>query len=250
MRLVTFDESGNTGPDLLNRQQPVFILASSDLSIAESEELLSFVKTHQATEAKFIKLKKSNAGKCRIVNFLRKAMRYKERIKATYYHKKYMVVTKIVDLIIETIAYRYGIDLYKDGANIATSNMHYYCMPMFCGKERTRSMLEAFITMVRTQDGASIDRFYYAMWQLYGTSIDKEYKTSLAPILTSEEMIKGILENNDSNSLDPAIPAFFEHCANWGDKFGEHFDVLHDDSKPLFQKKETLELFMSKYIPH
>ncbi len=58
------------------------------------------------------------------------------------------------------------------------------------------------------------------------------------------------MEDIDSNSLDPAIPAFFEHCADWGDRFGERFDVLHDDSKPLFQEKETLELFMSKDIPH
>ncbi|MCU7919139.1 MAG: DUF3800 domain-containing protein [Candidatus Thiodiazotropha sp. (ex Epidulcina cf. delphinae)] len=30
MKLVAFDESGNTGADLLNEQQRVFVLASSD----------------------------------------------------------------------------------------------------------------------------------------------------------------------------------------------------------------------------
>jgi len=250
MKLIAFDESGNTGADLLNQQQPVFILASSDLSIIEAEKLLLNVHTHQAKEAKFAKLNKSNAGRGRIADFLHQALGQKERIKTTFFHKEYMVVTKIVDIIIETMAHRDGIDLYKNGTNIATSNMHYYCMPTFCGKERTREMYEAFIAMIRTQDQASISRFYYTVWQLYDASIDKDYKSSLSPILASEEMIHKILESNDSKSLDPAIPAFFDQCAYWGDRFGEYFDVLHDDSKPIFQEKQTLELFMSKTIPH
>ena len=173
MRLVAFDESGNTGADLLNQQQRVFVLASSNLTIQESEDLLSLVQTHQAPEAKFSKLRKSNAGKCRVIQFLQRAGTLKDRIKTSFFHKEYMVVTKIVDLIIETMAYRDGIDLYKDGANIATANMHFYCMPTFCGKERVRAMYESFVDMVREQTESSIDNFFFAMWQLYGASIDK-----------------------------------------------------------------------------
>jgi hypothetical protein len=250
MSLVAFDESGNTGVDLLNQQQRVFVLASSDLSTRESEELLSVVLTHQASEAKFSKLKKSVAGRRRIIKFLKSTAKFADRIKTSFFHKEYMVVTKIVDLIIETMAYRDGIDLYKDGANIATANMHYYCMSTYCGNERTREMYEKFVEMVRFQSISSINNFFYAMRQLHGSCIDKSYRDSLTPILASKEIIQEILESSGKNYLDPAIPAFFQHCAHWGDKFEEHFDVLHDDSKPLFQEKETLELFMSKDLTH
>jgi hypothetical protein len=248
MRLIAFDESGNTGADLLNQQQRVFVLASTDLTIEESEELLSLVKTRQAPEAKFSRLRKSNAGQHRIIRFLQRSGELKDRIKTSFFHKEYMVVTKIVDLLIETIAHRDGIDLYKDGANIATANMHFYCMPAFCGKERVRTMHETFIKMIREQTDTSVNDFYYTMWQLHGASVDQSYSQSLTPILISEQIIHEILEGNDRNSLDPAIPAFFEHCANWGDELDEHFNVLHDESKPLFQEKESLELFMSKDI--
>lgn len=250
MKVIAFDESGNTGADLLNEQQRVFVLASTDLSIQESKELLSMVQTHQASEAKFSKLKKSNAGKKKIINFLIAAKKIKNRIKTSFFHKEYMVITKIVDIIIETMAYRDGIDLYKDGANIATSNMHFYCMPTFCGAERTQNLYKAFVEMIRLQTTDSISNFYYAAWQVYSGSIDKSYAQSLAPILASESIINEILMHNGKNSLDPAIPAFFEHCANWGDEFQEDFDVLHDESKPLFQEKEHLESFMNKEIPH
>lgn len=250
MKLVAFDESGNTGADLLNQQQRVFVLASNNLSIHEAEELLSVVQTQQAAEAKFSNLRKSNSGKRRIIEFLQKATFHKGKIKTTFFHKEYMVITKIVDLIIENMAYIYGIDLYKDGANIAMSNMHFYCMPTFCGKKKTLKMYSTFVEMIRTQSDESIAKFYNAMWQLHDASTNKSYSESLSPILASKEIIGEILENNDKNSLDPAIPAFFEHCANWSDEFEDYFDVLHDDSKPLFQEKETLELFMSKEIPH
>lgn len=250
MRLISLDESGNTGPDLFNKDQPVFVLSSTDITTAEAEQLLSQVRTHQAPEAKFTSLKKSNAGRKRVARFLESAKAYADRIRTTYYHKRYMVVTKVVDVLIETSAHRDGIDLYKDGANIATANYHYFCMPTFCGKERTQDFLDAFVSMTRTRDQSSIDQFYYQAWQIHAASIDKRYSTSIAPILATEPMIHDILEHNGPASIDPAIPSFFEHCAYWGDALGEHFDVLHDQSKTLFQEKESVELFMSKDIPY
>lgn len=250
MKLVAFDESGNTGPDLFNEDQPVFVLSSSDLTVAEADELLAHVRTQQASEAKFTGLKKSNAGRTRILRFLEAAKSYSERIRITYYHKEYMVVTKVVDVLIETLAYRDGIDLYENGANIATANYHYYCMPAFCGKERARRFLDSFVAMIRKRDQSSINNFYFNAWQVHAASIDRQYSTSIGPILATEPLIHDILEHNGPESIDPAIPSFFEHCAYWGDAFGEYFDVLHDKSKILFQEKECVELFMSKEIPH
>jgi len=45
--------------------------------------------------------------------------------------------------------------------------------------------------------------------------------------------------------LDPAIPAFVEHCAFWGEHFGGPFDLLHDDSKPILQERKVLEDLLS-----
>ena len=249
MKLIAFDESGNTGADLLNVQQPVFVLASANLDKEEAEDLLSCVYTQQAREAKFINLKKSNSGKKKIITFLEKVKNKKQTIKTFFFHKRYMVVTKIVDVLIETLAFRDGIDLYKDGMNIALANLHYCCMPVFCGTDRTQELYAAFVNMIRTQDNPSIDRFFYAAWQVYSACYDEKYQSSLAPILASEELIHEILRDTTSRLLDPAIPAFFSLCANWGDELEEYFDVLHDKSKPIFQEKDTLELLMLKEIP-
>ncbi|TSA40445.1 MAG: hypothetical protein D4R63_06125 [Methylococcaceae bacterium] len=248
---IAFDESGNTGgTGLLDENQPVFVLASCNYTEQEAENLLKEnVYTHQTTEAKFAKLKKSNAGQDNVIKFLSEIAKFPSKIKLMTYHKQYMVVTKIVDMLVEELARKDGIDLYKKGMNIAMSNIFFHCTPVFCGKERTLKMYQSFVDMVKKQNDVSISNFYYAVWQVHSASIDEQYQSTLAPILATEPMIKNILRGLNSNSLDPAIPCFFSLCASWGQELNGHFDVLHDASKPISQEKGVLEACMSKDIP-
>ncbi len=242
--VVAFDESGNTGSDLLNQEQPVFALASTAISNVEADRLLAPVRTPQTLEVKFSRLKKTAAGRRRVIEFLRELT--EANIKISFFHKRFLVVTKIVDLLIETMAHLDGVDLYKDGANIALSNLHFYCMPVFCGKGPTEAFLRCFVAMIREQTTYAVQQFYGAAWALGKNSTDKKYAETLAPILLSEKLIQDVLAHTDKNDLDPAIPAFFEHCSFWGEHFGGPFDLVHDDSKAIFQKKGTLESLMSR----
>ena len=243
---IAFDESGNTGADLLNPQQPVFSLASVAISRVEADELLDTIRTPQTKELKYSRLKRNSAGRGRILSLLSSSKLTKKNARMTFFHKRFMVVTKVVDILVETLAHEDGIDLYKDGANIALSHLHFYCMPAFCGEGRTKTFLRRFVDMIRRRTPETIQQFYRAARALYEHSSDREYAESLAPILLSERMIPFILANNDKNSLDPAIPAFVQHCAFWGEHFGTEFDLVHDDSKPIFQEKKMLEDLMSR----
>ncbi len=160
-----------------------------------------------------------------------------------------MVVTKAVDIIVETLAHEDGIDLYAQGGNIALANLHFCVTPVYCGRERFDQFLESFVTMIRSKDKASIEKFFYWAWQLHDLCIDEKYQSMLAPFLMAEHTIDDILENIDFLSLDPAIPSFFNHCVAWGEQYGVEFDVLHDESKPLYAERDTLRMFMDKTIP-
>ncbi|ANE53750.1 DUF3800 domain-containing protein [Methylomonas sp. DH-1] len=147
-KVVAFDESGNTGTDLLNFDQPVFVLASCDFTVDEAELLLQKLSNHQTREIKLSRIKRSISGRKQILNFLSDSALEKERVRVFYYHKKFMAVTKIVDILVETLAHRDGIDLYKKGGNIALSNLYYYCIPILCGEDLFNKMLLAFIAMI------------------------------------------------------------------------------------------------------
>jgi hypothetical protein len=60
-RLISFDESGFTGPELLNEEQPFFVYASHDLTAEEADQLLNNLRTTfriQGPELKANRLKK------------------------------------------------------------------------------------------------------------------------------------------------------------------------------------------------
>lgn len=57
LKTIYIDESGNTGSNLLDKDQPVFATASCDFSLAEAEYLLSHLPSSATAEAtKTIKL--------------------------------------------------------------------------------------------------------------------------------------------------------------------------------------------------
>lgn len=242
---VAFDEAGNTGTDLLTPDQPVFVLASVLLSEEDANDVLEDVRPSNAKEVKFSRLIRSNAGRRRIIQAISESVVIEGKVRVTVVHKEFMVIAKMVDLLVEPLAHRSGLDLYQGGANVALSNLHYFTMSVMCGKARTRAFLERFVRMVRTGTTREINEFYKSAYAMYANAKSEEYAGILSPILLSERMIGEILKLSDRNSLDPAIPAFVEHCDYWGKQLGQ-LDVLHDESKPMFQERRALEDLMNR----
>jgi hypothetical protein len=70
MTTIYCDEAGNSGANLLDPEQPCFVLASNDFSREEAESLLDHVRSAQGAEPKFTSLKKSGAGIAKLIRFL------------------------------------------------------------------------------------------------------------------------------------------------------------------------------------
>lgn len=241
---IYFDEAGNTGAALLDPHQPVFVLASADFTHKESNELLDLVRTAQTQEVKFTALKKSEAGKRRLIQFLRSPLLTPERVKVSITHKRYMAMCKAVDLIVETLAYQDGIDLYERGANIAIANLHYYVTPVLCGEDRFNSFLAAFVQMVRTPTPATKDAFFTSAWALHENCTEPRHKSSFAPYLVAENKIDDILDGVNYIALDPAIGSVFHQLTVWGMQLGQEFLAIHDESKPVAAEQATLAAMM------
>src|SRR3954466_13162037 len=93
--LVAFDESGNTGQNLTDASQPVFVLASLCLSDADARSLTSIATVPGAKEAKFARLRSSGPGQRRLTAFLNSVLLPPSSVKITAYHKSFMITTKI-----------------------------------------------------------------------------------------------------------------------------------------------------------
>lgn len=173
---ITFDESGNTGADLLNKEQPVFILASSNYTVEEAERLLTIFEQKQGQEVKFKNIKRRENNHKKIIDFMSQIATDKEKNIVTIYHKEFVLITHIVDPIIESEMHDRGIDIYKKGLNIALSNIHYKSINNLCSKKVSDGFKKSFTDMVRDQKKENIEKFYYYLWQVHGTCTEVKYR--------------------------------------------------------------------------
>lgn len=243
MSAIFCDEAGNTGANLLDPEQPFFILASNDFTVEEASGLLEHVRSAQSGEAKFSTLRKSQAGIARVINFLADPRVNRHRVQFDVYHKRYMIVTKMVDLIAETLFHRRGDDLYADGGNLAMSNLLYYQMPVLGGESNTQDFLQAFVDLVR-HGVERKDAYFEAGRRLFETVSVKSFRKLLEPF-TDPQLFDFWYQDFNWSHLDPALPSLFHHIAAWGERKPNRFDVVHDHSKPILASQETFKQMMA-----
>jgi len=244
---VSFDEAGNTGQNLLDTTQQVFTLASVCMNTEEAVEALKMVIAgSRKAEVHFKGLKRTPRGQEKILRFLDQTVFTPEVVKLSMIHKPFMVTTKIVDLLVETLAHRDGIDLYERGGNIATANLIHAVMPVFVGDDAYSAFQDKFVAMIRWKKPEDISTFYRFTQSLYLANQGKDFEGFLALFLGSFVIISEILAAADFVMLDPAVPSFVVHCDAWGNQFVRNFDVIHDVSKPIEHEKEILHILMAK----
>ncbi|QSB01366.1 DUF3800 domain-containing protein [Methylomonas sp. EFPC1] len=240
--IIFFDESHNTGAHLLDANQPIFTLASVDCNQDECAELLRLVSSHQASEAKFSSLQGSEAGRNKIFDFISSPIHSEKRVKTMIVHKRFNVITQLVDIIEETLMRWNGVDIYKNSGNIVLANLHWYSAPHFCVEQQFNDFLTNFVEMVRNQSSESKRKFFDSATVLYHNCIDEQYKSMLAPYIYAERFIDDILNGIDKKyAIDPAISSFFCHLTEWERQLDEAPIIIYDESKPI---KASQPIFM------
>ena len=109
--VVYFDESGNTGQDLLNRDQPVFALASVHFEPETQAELAAIFAGTRATELKYSALKRNSRGQQMVLEFLRHSAVTAASVKVALIDKRFMLYAKLVDVVHERLAHAQGLNL-------------------------------------------------------------------------------------------------------------------------------------------
>ena len=105
---IYFDESGNTGSNLLDPNQPVFSLASCSFSDNDARNLIGLLNSRSPLEAHFKNLKRRKNGQDAIIRFMSSKLINTKNIKISIFLKDFMITTKIVDILIEHMMYLTG----------------------------------------------------------------------------------------------------------------------------------------------
>lgn len=240
--VVYFDETGNSGQNLLDPGQPIFTLAGvhlpDDVAAAIVAEVRSQLPATQG-EPKYGSLAKATRGREALVRAFEQLPA--DNVQAMVVLKPFLVVTKMVDLLVEPLAHRTGFNLYEDKQGLALADLLQVCGPVFGTPEAYNRMLQAFVDWIRQR--VSTDDLYEAIAAFKATVTHAGFAEWIdlleicRPIAdeTAEDIASGEMED----VLDPAVPVLYRVCPAFADSIGR-FRLVHDSSKVVDRWTATL----------
>jgi len=246
--MLYFDESGNSGGNLLDKLQPCYSLLSHNFSKDETQELLARLQSlSNAKELHFKNLKKYPKFKDAIIECLKHDLIQKDRVYFYYAHKPFMIGVQIVDQLIEPVMYEHGFNIYKTGYNIATSNMFYLMGTRLWDKLKFENMCNLFVRWTKANTEESCTAFYNSVDELYSVTKAEDGEI-LEMILASQRHLKSITSAFSTYSLDVTLSCFNAHCNFWAGIYGKPFDITFDNSKQIDYWRDMID-FMTHNLP-
>lgn len=246
--IIYIDECGYTGEDLFNQDQPVFCLASTSLSESLCAELLhANMGNIKSAELKHTALARKPRTQTQVVDLLKALTVYSDNIRFSIAHKQYTLLTKIVDLLIEPLAYDDGVEFYKDGFNIAYSNVFYILAKYIVGEQFFLKMLRNFQRLMRERTLRAYREFFQLFFEVGLPKDFVEHTIFLRAV--HSRYGTGILTEIPKDSLDIAVNMAFNLVALWSANTKDNLKIIHDRSSAIAKNKRIWDHIVSPEIP-
>ncbi|MEE1721493.1 DUF3800 domain-containing protein [Streptomyces albidoflavus] len=234
--VVYVDESANSGQNLLDPAQPVFTVAGVHLPGELAAHIVDEVRAQlppNLAEPKYTSLAKSSRGRKALV---RAFGQLPEGSVHTYVvNKRFMIMTKMVDLLVEPLAHADGVNLYEGKELLGLADMLHTCGTVFGDATAYDGLLQAFVHWIRQK--ATTDSLFAAVAS-FKTTVQHDDFVEWVELLehcrgvaddTAAEIASGRLKD----TLDPAVPSLYALAFAFGSSLGQHFRLVHDNSKVI-----------------
>jgi hypothetical protein len=242
---IFIDETGYTGQDLLEANQPIFALASHTISEKDSRFLLeSCFKHTQAPEIKHTTMRRTESGRRNVIKLVDSIKKNGTPIKLYPVHKRFALFIRFFDYFAEQSLHRNGINAYADANNVTFTNYAFLHLEEMLGTDFMTDLLFLFQKAMKERSEDNYDR----MWK-YLASVtcngNAETKKIIAILLRGQEVgITGYLAL-PKNALDLSLTILMALVAEWKEKDEDSFILIHDQSTNLAKMKETWDWLSS-----
>ena len=169
MKSVYIDESGYTGTDLLNQDQPFMGASAIYISDSEAEELINkYFPRIQSKELKYKKLAKRENNWERLLELQRDIL--DNHVCISYVcDKKYLLILHFLDYAVEPFYYGKKINFYEDGYNYTLGSLLYYVAGTLLKKDNFTEILSLFQYAINSKSEVSIsaliEKIRFTNWQ-------------------------------------------------------------------------------------
>jgi hypothetical protein len=246
---VAFDESGNSGENLLDRAQPVYTLAS--VARPESEvaaAVTTLIEESGFVELKFSEMRGNEEGRSLISTVFDSGLLDPMSARVVPVDKDWMVAGKMVDLLWEPQTQRTH-DFYASGMHRRIASALQRQGPTEAGREVWERWQHAFVAAVRRpRDETRIAELEAALATLKAAAGDQRVGILLEVVPDDAASLAALIPHGD-DELDPALGGLVEQLHHWSRRLGEPFRVVHDDSAVVERWSELLERLSDQENP-
>ena len=238
MSVIYCDESGYTGTDLLSTAQPFLVISSLLLSDDETSELAAPLQAvTQADELKYSNLVKWAKSRSEVLAFAQRLDQIQGQLRFHLTNKRFALLGKIVDLIVEPVYHTEGVDLYAEGRNLAYLNMLY--VASLDAVEQRDAVLREFLGVCRKPSDGQYARLADAVLTLSGQS--EALRELCKPIYIGVNLRR----RYEPNSLGKADLAMMATCVislvgEWNQELESEVAIVADASNELFRSRDVI----------
>ena len=245
LHTIYFDESGYTGSDLINPDQPFFTVASVDLEDATARTLLqeSF-PTNRANEFKFTRILRRSSNRSRFVRFSKLLSSVSDNIFVYICDKKFAAFAKATDILIEPLAHDLGFDFYANGFARRYANMFYHAIHMFSGAGLYDAIVQWYDRFSRSTSENELRKL---------CSIERTLPERIRPFMST--LVSGAehhLAKNGGTPLtadnDIQASCVLSSLCYWRSRTDRELQIVHDDSSNFFRQLHSWNLVTSSDV--
>ncbi|MGC3938740.1 DUF3800 domain-containing protein [Roseobacter sp. EG26] len=244
--LISFDESGFTGPDLLNEDQPYFVYASHDLSTPAASEFLAKLKADfglQGRELKATRLKKRRDWEelsnriCEISD---------RRSRVVTFDKRAALAGKFFEYFFEPVLAANSLAFYRiDFHRYMMNTILYLMRNSGADYSGLTSQMQAFM---RSFDPADAPDIFNAKGQ-HSIEMERIQQFCLgygAQIAAETNHLRPENDETGKWALDLTSSSLFSLLFQWWGHRHPRLRVLCDDSKPLAPMADFFDAWVGK----
>jgi hypothetical protein len=241
MKFVYIDESGYTGGDLLNQEQPFQAASAIYISEVDAEEL---IKEHfpriQSDELKYKNLSRKKGYRDKLLALQKNILTNFDCV--TYIcDKKFVLILHFLDYAVEPFYHARGFDFYKDGSNYALASLLYYTGDVLLGSDKFTEIIKAFQYAIKSKTDSSISTLISKV----RSSNWEELPECFGPLAQRDiSCIKAIKCENVSS--DAAFIVLQSLISRLEMMINTEYSIKHDKSKNL----EQYDIALSKMMKH
>ncbi len=240
MNKFFIDESGYTGYDLLNHQQPFQGASSIRIDEETAKNLIDeYLPNNKANELKHKKLSRRKSNWSALLQIQYALL--KDYKGLTYVgDKKYLLTLMFLDSCVEPFFYDHGMNFYEAGHNYSLASLIYYTAPNFWGAENYQELLYLFQHAVRMKSNVAVQALIEKARSLKGNELSEH----LHPLSLG---YRGCINEitNPKSTTDAAFVVLLSLISRIEKYTASEYEIVHDTSDNLRKYNELIHWFIS-----